>query len=215
MSGKKIAILNQSIREALPHVRTAVAAHPEVAVMMRAIKFSDSASWHVGPNAVCVEQFIWPELSPAGSTATAQAIRLLASELTLEKMPRRGYPPVCILVSDGFCTDPREDYDRAIAELLQLPWGKRAVRLAIGIGGESDYDEGELQKFISHPEIGVLRADTPGKLVDFIRWASVAATVGASVGRSKAGATGAETNVILPPPPTGPSTAVGSGFDVF
>jgi uncharacterized protein YegL len=212
MSGKKMATLNQAIRETLPNVRTAVAAHPEVAVMMRAIKFSDDASWHVGPNAVSIEQFVWPELSPAGGTSTAQAIRLLASELTLEKMPRRGYPPVCILVSDGFCTDPREDYDRAIAELLQLPWGKRAVRLAIAVGDESDYDEGELQKFISHPEIGVLKADTPEKLVNYIRWASVAATVGASVGKSKAGASGAETNVILPAPP--PDPAIGPGGSI-
>ena len=39
------------------------------------------------------------------ATATAQAIRMLATELTTENMPRRGYPPVCILVSDGHCTD--------------------------------------------------------------------------------------------------------------
>ena len=40
--------LNQAIREALPEVRKALASHPEVTLMMRAIKFSDTASWHVG-----------------------------------------------------------------------------------------------------------------------------------------------------------------------
>src|SRR5262245_8537553 len=114
MAGRKIAALNQAIREAVPAVRAAVAAHQEVAILMRAIKFSDRAEWHGSPSPVSVEQFVWPELSPAGGTATAQAIRLLASELTLEKMPRRGYPPVCILVSDGYCTDPPEEYEAAI-----------------------------------------------------------------------------------------------------
>jgi uncharacterized protein YegL len=215
MSGKKIATLNQAIREALPAVRTAVSAHPEVAIMMRAIKFSDVAEWHIGPTPVPVEQFVWPELSTAGGTATAQAMRLLASELTMEKMPRRGYPPVCILVSDGFCTDPPEQYDTAIADLVKLPWGKRAVRLAIAVGDPADYDETELLKFVSHSEIGVLKADTPQKLVNYIRWASVAASIGASVGKSKAGGAGPDSqNVVLPAPPAEPVVA-SNNLDVF
>jgi uncharacterized protein YegL len=158
-------MLNQAIREALPAVRAAVAGHPEVAIMARAIKFSDDAIWHVGPQPVPLENFVWPELGTAGGTATARAIRLLASELTLEKMPRRGYPPVCILISDGFCTDPVEEYDSAISELLALPWGNRAVRLAIAVGDPAQYNEHELLKFVSHREIGVLKADTPQNVI--------------------------------------------------
>jgi len=114
MSGTKIATLNQAIREAIPEVKKAVASHPEVQIMMRAIKFSDDADWHVGPSSIPIEQFSWPELKVDGRTATSKAIRLLASELDVEKMPRRGYPPVCILVSDGYCTDSQEEYDSAI-----------------------------------------------------------------------------------------------------
>jgi uncharacterized protein YegL len=215
MSGKKIATLNQAIREALPEVRKALASHPEVSLMMRAIKFSDTANWHVGPQAVPLERFVWPELSTAGGTSTAQALRLLAAELALEKMPRRGCPPVCILISDGYCTEPAGEYDAAIAELLKLPWGRRAVRLAIGVGDESVYDEDELLKFVSHQEIGVLKADTPGKLVHYIVWASVAASVGASVGKSKMGASGPnDPNVALPAPEPLP-TADSNALDVF
>ena len=35
----------------------------------------------VGPKAVPIEQFVWPELAVAGGTATSQAIRLLTGEL--------------------------------------------------------------------------------------------------------------------------------------
>lgn len=215
MSGKKIAILNQAIREALQPVRDAVANHPEVAIMMRAIKFSDSANWHVGPAPVPVVQFVWPELTVSGGTCTAQALRLLAGELTMEKMPRRGYPPVCILVSDGFSTDPPEEYEAAIAEIVKQPWGKRAVRLAIAVGDPADYDENELLKFVSHSEVGVLKADTPQKLINYIRWASVAATVGASVGKSKAsGANPDAQNIILPVQPAEPAVT-SNNLDVF
>jgi uncharacterized protein YegL len=205
MSGAKIAALNQAIREALPELRQVVTAHSEVQIMMRAIKFADSASWHVGPTAVSLEQFVWPELRIAGTTATAQAIRMLAAELTTENMPRRGYPPVCILMSDGHCTDPPEEYDRAIADLLNLPWGKRAVRLAIAIGDEADYNEAELLKFVSHQEIGVLKAHNPGELVNYIKWASIAASVGSSQGKSKADSSPQnDTFVVLPSPPPQP-----------
>ena len=218
MSGKKIATLNQAIREALPEgPKAPLADHPEVSVMMRAIKFSDTASWHVGPQPVALERFVWPELSTAGATSTARAIRLLAPELALEKMPRQGCPPVCILVSDGICTDPEGEYDAAIADLLKLPWGRKAVRLAIGVGDESDYDEGELLKFVSHNEIGVLARQThpENSSTSYIVWASVAASVGSTVGKSRMGAAGPnDPNVALPTPDPLPATDL-NALDVF
>jgi uncharacterized protein YegL len=169
---------------------------------MRAIKFSDDADWHVGPSSIPIEQFSWPELKIGGRTATSKAIRLLASELDVEMMPKRGYPPVCILVSDGYCTDSQEEYDSAIFQLNAIPWGKKAVRLAIAIGNEADYDEKELLKFVNHPEVGVLKADNPQKIVDYIKWASVSASLGASQGKSKEDSPiDDNTNVILGPPP--------------
>lgn len=202
MGGRKIAALNQAIREAIPAIKEALSAHPEVQIMMRAIKFSDTASWHVGPEPVPLEEFTWPNLEADGITATAQALHLLADELQIEKMSKRGYPPVCILLSDGYCTDTVDEYNKAIERINSTPWGKKAVRLAIGIGDEQEYNEHELLKFISHEEIGVLKADSPEKLVSYIKWASVAASVGASIGKSRIGTNISEGHhVVLPPPP--------------
>jgi uncharacterized protein YegL len=217
MSGKKIATLNQAIREVLPDITKAVATQATVRVVMRAIRFSVGASWHVGPNPVPLEQFSWPELTAeGGATETAKAIRLLASELELEKMPRRGLPPVCILLSDGHHTDRQEEYDAAINELKALPWGVHAVRLAIGIGSdESAYDERELLKFVSHDNVGVLKAHSPQELVQYIKWASTEATRSASQGKSKlAGEGGDNLHVALPTPPAvvTATTAATEGF---
>ena len=202
MRGKKIASLNQASREAVPEVQKAVAAYPQVEIVMRAIKFSDSAEWHIGPDPVPVEQFIWPELETAGLTSTAKAIRLLAGELSMERMPRRALPPVCILISDGFCTDPREEYEKAITELGKIPWGVKAVRLAIAIGDESEYNETELLRFVNQEQIGLLKAHSPEELVTYIRWASVSASVASSRGRSRdARSMGEVSNVSLESPP--------------
>jgi uncharacterized protein YegL len=204
MGGTKIATLNQAIREAIPDIRKALNSHPQVEVKMRAIKFANDAEWHVGPEPVPLDKFTWPELEADGITATAQAIELLAEELSLEKMPRRGLPPVCLLVSDGLCTDSDDEYLQAIAKLKRQPWGKKAVRLAIAIGDELDYDEEQLLKFVSHQEIGVLKAHNPGELINYIKWASVTATVGATQGKSKGTSSMSDSNdnVILSPPPT-------------
>jgi len=202
MRGKKIATLNQAIREAVPEVQKAVASYPQVEIVMRAIKFSDEASWHVGPEPVPLEQFVWPELETSGLTATAKALRILETELSIERMPRRGLPPVCILVSDGFCTDPREEYDSAIADLAKIPWGVKAVRLAIAIGDESDYNEPELLKFVNQDQIGLLKAHSPEELVSYIKWASVSASVASSRGRSRGtGAVDETSNVTIDSPP--------------
>jgi len=218
MDGAKIATVNHAIREATQRdLPGAVENHPEVQIMMRGIKFSDSASWHVGPDAVPLDKFLWPELTAGGSTATAQAMRLLTTELNTEKMPRRGFPPVCILLSDGYCTDPESDYQSAIEALDRLPWGAKAVRLAIGIGGDkSQYDEESLGKFISpglrKEGIGVLQASNAEQLVHYIKWASVSASVASSMTKSKSGqADGA--NVLLDPPP--PAPQVTGETDVF
>ncbi len=201
MRGKKIATLNQAIREAVPEVQKALAAYPQVEIFMRAIKFSDDASWHVGPDPVPLADFTWPELETSGLTATAKAINLLTTELSIERMPRRGLPPVCILVSDGFCTDPHDEYDNAIAELAKIPWGVKAVRLAIAIGDESDYNEPELLKFVNQDQIGLLKAHSPEELVSYIKWASVSASVASSRGRSRSTGMDDTSNVSLESPP--------------
>lgn len=200
MQGSKIATLNQAIRDSLPFIRDAVKKHPEVNVSMRAISFESSANWHVGPREEPLESFVWPDLMAMGSTATHEAINMLADAMDVSKMPKRNAAPVCILISDGHCDDSRA-YEAAIARLKSLPFGKKAVRLAIAVQDQSGYSEEELVKFVSHPEVGVLKANTPQQLVAYIKWASVAATIATSAGKTSAGGEGQNSpNVVISPP---------------
>ncbi|GHV52710.1 hypothetical protein FACS1894216_09340 [Synergistales bacterium] len=179
MRGKKIETLNQAIREAVPAVRMAAESRP-VNVLMRAIKFSTVAQWHVGPGAVPIDNFVWQPIEAGGNTSTAKAIDLLCGELAVDKMRKKAVPPVCVLISDGFCTDTEEEFAKAIKKINSIPWGKKAIRLVIAIGDDDSYDENALLKFCNQPDTGVLKADSPEKLVEYIRWASTIATMTAS-----------------------------------
>jgi uncharacterized protein YegL len=216
MEGAKIASLNHAVAEAIPAIRDAVKGHPEVCVKFRAIKFSDNASWHIGSLASAdpIENVYWNDLTAAGQTETNKAISILLDALDIEMMPRRGYPPVCLLLSDGFCTKP-DEYILAIEKLNHLPWGKKAVRLAVAIGNESEYDENELLKFVNvKDESGnpvFLKAHNSQELVHYIKWASVSASIGASISKSKS-SDGSGQNVILPTPVV---ATISSEADVF
>ena len=47
MSGQKIEQLNFAISEAIPHMRDVANENPNAEVLVRAVKFSDGAQWHV------------------------------------------------------------------------------------------------------------------------------------------------------------------------
>jgi uncharacterized protein YegL len=210
MSGEKIATLNHVMREIvntdLPDV---LANQPNVQMNFRVIAFSSDARFSMGADPIPLENVTWQDLSANGATATADAINLLCTQLATDRMPKRGLPPVCILISDGMCTQGTDEYEKAIANLESLPWGKKSIRLAIGIGRlGADLDEEELKKFVMpgyRDEIGVLNAQNKSQMVKYIRWASVAATISSSMTKSKMDApAGSGAHVILPPPPDTP-----------
>lgn len=76
-----------------------------------------------------------------------------------------------MLLSDG---QPTDDYKKSLDKLLHLPWGKKAVRIAISIGQDADDDV--LEQFTGNREL-VLQANNPQALVKMIKWASTAASV--------------------------------------
>jgi len=170
-------------------------ANPNAEVMVRVVKFSSGASWHVA-SPVPVEQFDWDDLEASGVTDMGKALQLVAEQLDPEMMPQRALPPVLVLLSDGHPTD---DVNAGLRALMDQPWGKKAVRIAIAIGG--DTEKNVLQRFIGHSELEPLEANNPEQLVDYIKWVSTAVLNSASSPASQAANAGGSTNVSLPTPP--------------
>lgn len=199
----KIQSLNNAIKEALPHMAHAAEENPNAQVFVRAARFSDGAQWHVAAPTP-VADFRWEDLKAGGMTDMGKAIRMVAEQLRIPPMSDRALPPILVLVSDG---QPTDDYAGAVRDLLDLPWGKRAVRIAVAIGADADHDA--LAAFIANPEIPVLQANNAETLVNYVRWASTAVLKAASAPASRRLGEPATGNVPVPAAPAAstPSTA--------
>jgi len=191
----KIQTLNTAIREAVPHMRNVAHDNPNAHVLMRAVRFSSGAQWHV-PDPMPLDSFEWPDLKAEGVTDMGRALHLVADQLQMPPMPERALPPVLVLITDG---QPTDDYAGGIRAVMAQPWGRKAVRLAIAIGEDADPEC--MEKFIGTPEIRPLQANNPEALVDYIQWVSTAVLSAASAPASQSEGMPPGTNVPLPPPP--------------
>lgn len=190
----KIQSLNAAIREALPAMRDVADDNANAEVLVRAIKFSSGAQWHIG-QPTPVDTFQWTDLVADGVTDLGHALKLIASELDIAKMTDRALPPVLVLLSDG---QPTDDYAEGLEALQAQPWGKKAVRIAIAIGQDADTDV--LQQFIGHPEFRPLQANNAEQLVNHIKWASTAVLKAASSPASQTADATTQANVPIPQP---------------
>ena len=195
MQGDKISSLNQAIRETIPHMRDVAASNPHAEILVRAVSFSDGARWHVA-QPTDIEKFQWQDLNAGGLTDMGKALEIVAEQMRIPPMSDRALPPVLVLLSDG---QPTDDYDKGIKELLALPWGKKAVKLAIAIG--KDAEKEPLQKFINHPEIKPLEAHNAEALITYIKWASTVVLKAVSSPDSSPNEKAAADNVGLPAAP--------------
>ena len=171
MSGSKIDAVNHAIQECIQPMKDEAASNPNAQLDIRTLKFSTGASW-VTAEPVRVEDFAWEDLEAEGITDMGKAFEMIAAQLEMPPMPARALPPVIVLLSDGMPTD---DWKRPLEKLLKMPWGKKAVKVAIAIG--KDADRTVLEAFTGNKE-AVLDAGNPETLTHFIKWAStIASTV--------------------------------------
>jgi uncharacterized protein YegL len=166
----KIEALNNAIREVIPAMRKAAEGNPEVQFYVRVIRFSSGASWHVAEPTL-LNDFKWVDLDAEGETDLGQAFALLSTELNNMPANARMLPPQLVLISDG---KPTDDWKPALQALLEVPWGRRAMRQAIAIG--QDADQETLRKFVDNPDKPVLRVDNAEQLVRYFRYISTSVT---------------------------------------
>ena len=159
MQGKKIESLNLAIKESIKPMQDVADENPNAEVLVRVIKFSDGAQWHVSQPTE-VHNFKWTDLNADGVTDMGKALTMLADALKLENMPQRGLPPVLVLVSDG---QPTDDFNGGLKAVMEQPWGTKAVRIGVAIGEDADLDV--LQKFIGNGEVKPLVASNVQDLV--------------------------------------------------
>jgi uncharacterized protein YegL len=192
----KIQSLNTAIKEAIPHMQDVADENPNAQVLVRAVKFSDGAQWHVS-QPTDIADFKWDDLDAGGVTAMGMALGIVADQLKIPPMTDRALPPVLVLISDG---QPTDDFAGGLLALMNEPWGRKAVRIAIAIG--EDADQEVLKRFIGNPELRPLQANNPVALIKYIRWVSTAVLKSASSPASQTlAASVAGLNVPIPAMP--------------
>jgi uncharacterized protein YegL len=179
----RISKLNNAIPVTVEALKGLLDDNPNLSIKIKVIKFSTKADFHVGGSAgTDIENFQWYPLETDRLTATAEAINLLCDQLDFEKMPRRGYPPVCVLVSDGYSTDPESEYTKAIDRLNKEPWGKKAARIVVSIG--DDIDEESLRRFVNDRG-SYINCENAEQIIDYIKLKTTEASISSSESKPK------------------------------
>lgn len=202
----KIQSLNTAIKEAIPSMQDVADENPNAQVLVRAVKFSDGAQWHVSQPTDIVD-FKWDDLDAGGVTSMGRALTIVADQLKIPPMTDRALPPVLVLISDG---QPTDDFNAGLQALMNEPWGRKAVRIAIAIG--EDADQEVLKRFIANPELRPLQANSPEALTKYIRWVSTAVLKSASSPASQIADSSPGLNV---PIPIIPDAGAGAADDVW
>ncbi|GAB3868994.1 hypothetical protein GCM10028801_45630 [Nocardioides maradonensis] len=198
LRGGRIQALNNAITEVLPQLRDEARANPHAELLVRVLAFANEPRWVI-EEPTPVDQVHWERLEavPRGFTELGSALVSLAEALDEIDASASAFPPAIILVSDGRPTESSGvTFADGLQTLLNNRVGATAVRLALGVGRDADMNA--LRRFIGDEDIPLLRADNPEQLVEYIVWASKAASKVAS--RPVVGH-GGVTNV--PPSPTG------------
>ena len=167
MFGEKIGIVNDTITRVLPDMKDEADNNPNAQLLIRALKFATGASWLTAAP-VSINDYVWEDLDANGVTDLGQAFDLLSAQLSVDELGTRALPPVIVLLTDGYPTD---NYKKSLDNFKQLPWAKKAVKIAISIGQDADDDV--LYDFTGNKEL-VLQANNASMLAKMIKWASTA-----------------------------------------
>ncbi|VFJ13026.1 vWA domain-containing protein [Candidatus Nitrosocosmicus franklandus] len=191
----KIQSLNYAIREAIPHMQREAENNIQANLLISALRFSTGAQWFIPPTHI--NDFKWVDVEAKGHTDLGQAFMLLSEMLHIPPMTNRGLPPVLVLLSDG---QPTDNYEYGLEKLLNEPWGKKAIRIAIAIG--EDADTRVLENFIRNDDMKPLLARNPEALSNYIRWVStVVQSASARPKSQQKDMIKPELNVQIPKPP--------------
>lgn len=180
LRGGRIQALNNAITEVLPHLRDEARANPHAELLVRVLAFANEPEWII-EQPTPVDQVHWTRLEavPRGFTELGSALQTLAEALDHLDESHSAFPPAIILVSDGRPTQSSGvTFSEGLQSLLNNRWGATAVRLALGVGRDADMHS--LRRFIGDEDVPLLRADNPEQLVEYIVWASKAASKVAS-----------------------------------
>lgn len=140
MSGSKIGVVNDAIRNVLPILNDISDSNPDAEIKVAALKFSSGTDWLYSDPKLASE-FIWQDVEAGGLTSLGAACLELNSKLSRNggfmQSASGSFAPAIILLSDG---GPTDAFPAGLSKLKQNNWFKNAIKIAIAIGDDADQD---------------------------------------------------------------------------
>lgn len=171
----KIQALNFAIPEMMQQLAAWEHGQATCQVLVRAIAFATEPRWHL-PEPLPVAHARWTPLTvvTGGRTNMAPAFRMAASVLSSDRLERRAFNPVLLLITDGMPTDDPAEFERGLESLMSLRAGRDAMRLAVAIGRDARSEA--LTRFIADPQVPILLASNKGDIADQLKLATLMVT---------------------------------------
>ena len=172
-AGGKMEAVNAAIRQSIPALRQAARKEPKATLYLNAIRFGDDARW-LTERLTPVWEFEWADVEASGLTAFGTALTMVGEALQPPLILGRAFPPILLLITDGLPTD---DFRAGLDNLLERPWGRRSLRLAVALGKQAENPEARefLQAFVSPGAPPIIQANGPSSLTHTLRWAATVA----------------------------------------
>ena len=104
MYGEKIGIVNNTIQECIPEMRSAADNNPNAQLLIRALQFSSGASW-ITSSPVPVEDYGWEDMDANGLTELGTTVSAAQQEFFRSCHAGAG-------ITAGYCTSFRWTADR-------------------------------------------------------------------------------------------------------
>ena len=178
MQGDKLQTVNKAMKALENEFRNEARKNPYAEINIRILTFGGTnAKWHLKEK-TNVNDFKYEDILVAdGVTPMADAFEKLTNVLDTNSYDQRSLRPIIVLLSDGEPTDGRgytsNTYKKSLKKLLELPWGRKATKVAIAIGKEADKDV--LAEFTTDKN-RVLEANNATQITEFIKWTSTLVT---------------------------------------
>ena len=180
MEGDKIASVNDAMRELIPDLKNISDSNADALIKIAVIDFASGTEW-VTPIPQDLDTFRWEDLEAGGVTDLGEACRELNAKLSRDAFLQDkvgNFAPVIILLSDG---EPTDDFKGGFAELKQNKWFDAAIKVALAVGNDADFDT--LADFTGNKEL-VIPIMGKAAMKRMIRFVSVTSS---RIGSSKAG----------------------------
>lgn len=169
MGGDRILAVNQGIPQTIQAIDRSMKSRVNIDTRIHILGFSTDVKWLTPFEGVSPNSIEWSDFTYEGQSSLGLAINELCDRLETSHMSSKCYPPVCILVSDGFHTDSNEFFDSTVKRLNTIPWGKRATRLALVVGTDAEwYDVDKLNMFCNVND-GIIKMREYSEVIRYVK----------------------------------------------